>query len=204
MSEEGYITVTDIKHYAYCEVIVYIEHVLGIKEHTTDYMEFGKEIEKEKTLSFIAARLRASKVMRDPHISSKELELCGRPDYVIVSRSGDLIPVEIKWAEPGKHGRAKKDHVLQLAAYALLLEKTYPGKRYSVKIGYIYYLKPQGRLVRVNIDYSLKLEILRILKKIKEITEGRREPIPSLKKCPSCNFRTSCPYNNLKKTTPIR
>ncbi|MEM0086424.1 MAG: CRISPR-associated protein Cas4 [Zestosphaera sp.] len=194
MSEEGYITVTDIKHYAYCEVIIYVKHVLGIREHVTEYMEFGKEIEKDKNLGFITAKLKAIKTLKSPYMSSRELGLCGTPDYVIVSKSGDLIPIEIKWAEPSKQESAKKDHVLQLAAYALLLEKTYPDTRYSVKRGYIYYLRPQGKLVRVNIDYSLKLEVLRALKRIKEIVEGVREPRPSPSRCPSCNFRHSCPY----------
>ncbi|MEM0233539.1 MAG: CRISPR-associated protein Cas4 [Candidatus Nezhaarchaeales archaeon] len=202
MSEECHITVTDIKHYAYCEVIIYITHILGVREPATDYMEFGKEIEREKSLSFIVARLKVREVLRTPYMNSRELGLCGSPDYVVISGSGDLIPVEIKWAEPDKQGRAKKDHVLQLATYALLLEKTYVSRgRHSVKKGYIYYLKPQGKLVGVNIDYSLKLEVLKTLKRIREILEGRREPKPSLSKCASCNFLNSCPYSNLRDGT---
>ncbi len=204
MSEEGYITVTDIKHYAYCEVIIYIKYVLGVKEHITDYMEFGREVEKEKNLSFIAARLKASEVLRTPYMSSKELKLCGGPDYIIVSKYGDLVPVEIKWAEPSKHGVAKKDHVFQLAAYAVLIEKTYPGRGCSVKRGYIYYLRPQGKLVKVNIDYNLKLEVLKILKMIREIAEGIKEPKPSLSRCPSCNFLNLCPYGSLKYVRPTK
>lgn len=199
MQEEDCITVTDIKHFAYCEVIVYIERVLGIREHATDYMEYGKEMEREKSLGIIAAGLRASEVLREPYISSRELKLCGKPDYVIISRNGDLIPVEVKWAEPNERGKAKRDHALQLAAYAILLEKTYRGKRHSVKVGYVYYLKPQGKLVKVNIDYGLKLEVLRALRTIEDIIEGRREPRPSPRKCASCNFSNSCPYGSIKK-----
>lgn len=204
MTEEGYITVTDIKHHAYCEVIIYIKYVLGVREHTTDYMEFGKEIEKDKNLGFIMAKLKALRVLKNPYMSSRELFLCGAPDYVIISKSGDLIPVEIKWAEPSKHDSAKKDHVLQLAAYALLLEKTYPNTRYSVKRGYIYYLRPQGKLVKVNIDYSLKLEVLRVLKRIKEIVDGVREPRPSLGKCLSCNFQRSCPHYSRRSVESVK
>ncbi|MEM0023815.1 CRISPR-associated protein Cas4 [Thermofilum sp.] len=204
MAEEGYITVTDVKHYAYCEAIVYIERFLGLGEQATEYMEYGREIEKEKNLGFIAAKLKASFIIKKPLLCSRELKLCGSPDYVIISKHGELIPVEVKWAEPGRHGAAKRDHALQMAAYALLLERTYPGERYSVKTGYIYYLRPQGRLVRVNIDYSLKLEVLKALERIREIAEGRREPKPSLGKCSSCNFLRACPYSSLKEERPAK
>ena len=196
MTEEGCVTVTDVKHYAYCEAIIYVEHVLGLRERATEYMEYGKEIEREKCLGFIAAKLKASSVLRSPFLSSRELGLCGSPDYVVISKNGDLVPVEVKWAEPTESGAAKRDHALQLAAYALLLEKTYAGSRRSVKTGYIYYMRPQGRLVKVNIDYSLKLEVLRALERIREIAEGRREPRPSLGRCPSCNFLSFCPYGS--------
>ena len=194
MAEEGYVRVTDVKHYAYCEAIVYVEYVLGLRERATEYMEYGKEVEKERNLGFIAAKLKAVEILRRPFLRSDELRLCGSPDYVVISKHGDLIPVEVKWAEPGPRGAAKRDHALQMAAYALLLEKTYRGERCSVKTGYIYYLRPQGRLVKVNIDYSLKLEALKAIERIREIAERRREPKPSPSRCPSCNFARACPY----------
>ncbi len=192
--EEGFITVTDIKHYAYCEAIVYITHVLGIAEHATEYMEYGREIERDKSLGPIIAKFKVTEVLKKPQLISRELMLSGSPDYILRTKSGELIPVEIKWSEPGKHGRGKRDHVIQLAAYALLIEKSFENGRYSIKRGVLYYLRPEGRLVVVNIDYELKAEVLKALKVIKDVVDGRREPRISRNKCPSCNYRNYCPW----------
>jgi len=197
--EEGFITVTDIKHYAYCEAIIYITHVLGIAESTTEYMEYGSEVERDKSLGSIIAKFKVSEILKKPQLISREIMLCGSPDYIIRTNSGELIPVEIKWSEPSKHGRGKKDHVIQLAAYALLIEKCFRNRKYSVKKGVLYYLRPEGKLVVVNIDYELKAEVLKILRIIKEIINGKREPKTAKSKCPSCNYRNYCPW---KKESP--
>ena len=56
---------------------------------------------------------------------SNELGLTGKPDY-LVEQNGKLIPVEVK---TGRVPDAPYDsHIFQLAAYCLLVEKTY-GKR---------------------------------------------------------------------------
>ncbi len=192
--QEGYITATDIKHYAYCEVIVYITHILGVTEPVTEYMEYGSEVERDKSLGPIIARFKVKEVLKKPQLASKELMLCGSPDYILRTKSEELIPVEIKWSEPSRYGKGKKDHVIQLATYALLIEKTLKNRRYSIKRGILYYLRPEGKLIVVNIDYELKAEVLRILRNIREIIEGKRLPKPSRSKCSSCNYRNYCPW----------
>ncbi|PIU90802.1 MAG: CRISPR-associated protein Cas4, partial [Anaerolineae bacterium CG06_land_8_20_14_3_00_57_67] len=53
------------------------------------------------------------------------LELTGKPDY-LVEQNGKIIPVEVK---SGRTPEAPYDsHIFQLAAYCLLVEKTF-GKR---------------------------------------------------------------------------
>jgi CRISPR-associated exonuclease Cas4 len=54
---------------------------------------------------------------------SSSLQLVGRPDYLVEAADGDLIPVEVKSSNaPQKPHEA---HVLQLAAYCLLVEEVY-------------------------------------------------------------------------------
>ncbi len=54
---------------------------------------------------------------------SPSLQLAGRPDYLVEASDGDLIPVEVKSRNaPRKPHQA---HVLQLAAYCLLVEESY-------------------------------------------------------------------------------
>jgi len=62
----------------------------------------------------------------DSVLHAADLRLVGKPDYLVEEANGDIIPVEIK------SGNAPAEpwdgHVLQLAAYCLLVEENY-GKR---------------------------------------------------------------------------
>jgi CRISPR-associated exonuclease Cas4 len=192
MSELGYLTASDIKHYGYCEVIIYITHILGVQENPTEYMEYGKEIEKEKYITPAIAKYKPVKILKKPQLISKKYKLSGSPDYILVTKHGEYIPLEIKWAEPTKEGKAKNDHILQMVAYALLLEQS---TKKTIRRGAIFYLKPEGKLIEINISYDLKLQLIKILKRINEIIEGKREPKPiSREKCMSCNYKLYCPF----------
>jgi len=56
-------------------------------------------------------------------LAARDLRLAGRPDYLVEQADGTIIPVELK------NGRApaapREGHVLQLAAYCLLVEENY-------------------------------------------------------------------------------
>jgi CRISPR-associated exonuclease Cas4 len=54
---------------------------------------------------------------------SPDLQLVGRPDYLVEAADGGLIPVEVKSRNAPR--RPHDAHVLQLAAYCLLVEETY-------------------------------------------------------------------------------
>ena len=62
----------------------------------------------------------------DSPLYAADLRLVGKPDYLVEKANGDIIPVEVK------SGKAPAEpwegHVLQLAAYCLLVEEEY-GKR---------------------------------------------------------------------------
>src|SRR5688572_539279 len=53
---------------------------------------------------------------------SKRLLMAGKPDYLMKDRNGDLIPVEVKSSNAPRAGRPYESHLMQLAAYFLLLE----------------------------------------------------------------------------------
>ena len=54
---------------------------------------------------------------------SPSLGLVGRPDYLVEGQSGHLIPVEVK--SRNAPNKPHQGHVLQLAAYCLLVEEVY-------------------------------------------------------------------------------
>ncbi|RLE74989.1 MAG: CRISPR-associated protein Cas4 [Thermoprotei archaeon] len=184
-------TVTDVKHYAYCPTIIYIKYVLGVKETTTEYMKMGREIHYEKKILPIIAKYKPLTVEKTPYLACKKLSFSGIPDYLLVTSHGYGVIVEVKWAEPSRSG-IKKDHKLQLGAYALLAERS---KNIVVRKGVVYYLKPQPKLYEITITGKLLKEAEKIMKKIKEIVVKGAPPNPKIswRKCKGCNYTRYCP-----------
>ena len=116
---------------------------------------------------------------------NNELSLTGKPDY-LVEKDGKLIPVEVK---TGRVPDAPYDsHIFQLAAYCLLIEKTY-GKR--PPYGIIHYTNRD-----FAVDYTPELESA-LLDQLAEMRrdELRREVPRShddAARCRRCGFRKVC------------
>jgi CRISPR-associated exonuclease Cas4 len=116
---------------------------------------------------------------------NKELSLTGKPDY-LVEQKGQIIPVEVK------SGRAPESpydsHIYQLAAYCLLVEKTY-GKR--PPYGIIHY---PTRTFAVDYTSALESSLLDLLADLRrdenrtEVNCSHAEPA----RCRKCGFRSLC------------
>jgi CRISPR-associated exonuclease Cas4 len=113
------------------------------------------------------------------------LGLTGKPDY-LVEQNGRIIPVEVK---TGRTPEAPYDaHIFQLAAYCLLVEKTY-AKR-----------PPYGILHYPNrdfaVDYTPELEaaLLDLLAEMRR--DERRSEVDrshdDAQRCQGCGFRSVC------------
>jgi CRISPR-associated exonuclease Cas4 len=121
----------------------------------------------------------------DKPLYAPVLGLTGKPDY-LVEQNGKIIPVEVK------SGRAPlqpyDSHIYQVAAYCLLVEKTY-GKR--PPYGILHY--PERDFA---IDYTPELEnaLLDVLAEIRR--DERRDNVErsheSRARCRSCGFRSVC------------
>ena len=114
-----------------------------------------------------------------------ELGLTGKPDY-LVEQNGRLIPVEVK---SGRTPAAPYDsHIFQVAAYCLLVEKTY-GKRPSH--GLIHY--PNRDFA---VDYTPELEsaLLDLLAEIRTDVHHTEVPrsLDDPQRCLRCGFREMC------------
>jgi CRISPR-associated exonuclease Cas4 len=55
-------------------------------------------------------------------LHSEHLNICGKPDYLLKDRSGNLIPVEVKSGYAPGGDEPYDSHLMQLAAYFLLVE----------------------------------------------------------------------------------
>jgi len=116
---------------------------------------------------------------------SNRYRLTGRPDYLVRSREG-VIPVEVKsGAAPAQPYPA---HLLQLAAYCLLVEEQ-EGRSPPYAI-----LKYDDRAFEVDNTTALRRELLNTLDAMRRDLDARRvdrsheEP----GRCQNCGYRERC------------
>jgi CRISPR-associated exonuclease Cas4 len=116
---------------------------------------------------------------------SKRHRLIGRPDYLI-HREGRLIPVEVKSGRGPE--KPYKSHILQLAAYCLLVEEVY-GRR------------PPYGVIRYNdcvfeVDYTkqMEAELLAVVAQMRasilapNVRRSHNQPF----RCARCGYREMC------------
>lgn len=122
------------------------------------------------------------------NLVSEKYGINGKPDYIVVDKDGNYIPVEIKT------GRVPKgplfSHILQLASYCLLVEERYnKAPPYGI-------LEYEDR-VKHKIEYTENLKNL-VVEKVNEMRKAlvtknvhRNHNRPG--KCKSCSRRDACP-----------
>ncbi len=116
---------------------------------------------------------------------SRRYGLTGRPDYVVAD-GADLIPVEVKSARAP--ARPYASHVLQLAAYCLLVAET-SGRRPPYGI-----LRYADRTFQIPYTQELEEQLLEVLEAMREdLAAGdapRRHQDP--RRCAACGYREVC------------
>ncbi len=119
-------------------------------------------------------------------IFSSELGLVGRPDYLVREKDGSIVPVEVKsgYAPPEPYD----GHILQLAAYCLLVEEAY-GIRPSHGI-----LQYRDRAFAVDFSYELEGDLLDLLDLMREdtLTEEVFRDHDDPGRCHNCGFVSYC------------
>jgi len=116
----------------------------------------------------------------------RALGLTGRPDYLI-ERDDEIIPVEVKSSPAPRE--PYDSHVLQLAAYCLLVERQL-GKR--VPYGLLRY---NDRTIPIDFTPQLQETLLETLAEMRRLERGRGLPARSHQspaRCRRCGFREIC------------
>ena len=113
------------------------------------------------------------------------LELTGKPDY-LVQQNGKIIPVEVK---SGRAPEAPYDsHIYQLAAYCLLVEKTYHTRP---PYGIIHY---ENRDFAIDYTHELEEALIDLLVEMKR--DEHKKDVPrsheQAGRCAKCGFRKHC------------
>ena len=113
-------------------------------------------------------------------------QLVGKPDY-IVKQGKQTIPVEVKSANAPAAG-PRRSHVLQLAAYCLLIEETY---QHRPEFGIVKYA---DRTFEIDYTSALESTLLDVIDAMRDdLTSGRAarshtEPA----RCARCGYRQAC------------
>jgi len=116
-----------------------------------------------------------------------QLGLVGKPDYVMKTRQGSLIPVEVKTGHTPD--TPYDSHRLQLMAYGLLIQSNYAQ---SPDYGLLHY---PDKDFRVDFTPNLEAQLRETLEEIRLIET--RDEIParshnSSARCRSCGYRGIC------------
>jgi CRISPR-associated exonuclease Cas4 len=123
---------------------------------------------------------RLERPLYDPNIG-----LTGKPDYII-EQKGSLIPVEVKSSFAPEI--PYRSHVLQLAAYCILIERS---QKKRPPYGLIHY---SNRTFAVDFTPQLESDFLEL---VEEIHHSDRSSSParshqSKPRCEKCGYRSIC------------
>ncbi|HSN74263.1 MAG TPA: PD-(D/E)XK nuclease family protein [Anaerolineae bacterium] len=123
---------------------------------------------------------------------SQRYRLAGKPDYLVDSDDG-LVPVEVKHTAAPAGGQAYASHIMQLAAYCLLVEEAHGG---TPPYGLIRY---DDAIVQLDYTQALRDELLDLLDDLRasrgmaEVGRNHHEAA----RCRACGVRHACGANSL-------
>lgn len=182
--------VNDLKQFEYCRRIVFYNTVMPLDRKVTFKMQRGTEAEfrldaLEKRRSLRRYKLAEGERQFHVWLHSERLGLSGKMDLLIVSPQG-YFPVDFKYTR----GRPHRNHISQLAGYAVLVEDHFNT---HVDTGFIY-LAPLGELVAIKMTGELKQEVPQRLAEIRTMIreEILPAPTPVRARCDECEFRNYC------------
>jgi len=194
MDEADWIQVSDITQFFYCPRKVYFRRVLGINVASRAKMELGRqEHEKEHERAehrkdvYGIDRNDIERVSHDVMIESSKLGLYGRIDSVVFLKSGEVVPVEVKYT---RTPRVSRNWRKQIVAYALLLEDVHHT---HVRRG-IFYFQAQKRSTWVDITHEDKEALKGDIERIRQMMQSEKMPIAKKgKQCRYCEMERFCP-----------
>ena len=184
------LTATDLKQWAYCPRIPFYHHVLPVRPSPTYKMSRGKDVQAavealERRRGFRAYGMQQGERHFGLWLRSERLGLSGKLDLLIVTADA-CYPVDFK----DTAGGPRRNHRLQLAAYALLAEEAFDR---PAPDGFIF-LVPEKRVVALALTDADRDDVRRALADLRMMIEREALPAPtSLRaRCTACEFQNYC------------
>ena len=133
------------------------------------------------------ARVNAEGERQERALVSRKYGLTGRPDYLVRTREG-IVPVEAKSTRRPANGRPYDSHLMQLAAYCLLVEDALGAR---VPYGLVRYADGESR---VEYTPELRETLLEIISEIREARDAEEvhRSHDERQRCASCGYREAC------------
>lgn len=184
------VTATDLKQWAYCPRIPFYRYVLPVRPAPTYKMQRGKDIQAavealERRRGFRAYGMRDGERRFGLWLHSERLGISGKLDLLILTADA-CYPVDFKDTEGGP----RRNHRLQLAAYALLAEETFER---PAPDGFIY-LVPEKRVVGLELSEADREEVRVAIREMRRMIQREELPAPTTvrARCAACEFRNYC------------
>lgn len=181
---------SDIRQFVYCPRVIYFRYVMPLHFRQTYSMIKGTETEELQLLltkrrSFQRWGLAQAELVCHPYWKSESLRLAGIPDAVLLAKNR----VGVLEFKESPHGLTLGTE-LQLAVYTILAEELYPQRDVLA----LFHNPWTGRTTLVNVNESLKNQVLAIRNSLDELVLGERLPEPTRQKgkCVDCEYRRSC------------
>lgn len=181
---------TDLTQWAYCQRIPFYRYVLPVTVVSTYKMQRGKDVQAavetlERRRGFRAYGVADGERRFAVWLHSERLGLAGKLDLLILT-SDACYPVDFKDTEGG----VRRNHRVQLAAYALLAEDAF---RRPAPSGFIY-LVPQKAVVAVEVTAADRYDAQDGVEAMRRMVSREELPPPTTvrARCNACEFRNFC------------
>lgn len=187
------VNVSDLTQFYYCPRKVYFLRTMSVPVHAKRKMEVGKE-EHIKEMKRMLERKDVFGIPRDDvvevfmklFIEREDIGLQGLTDVILKLKSGDYIPVDIKYTD---FVAAQRHWKKQLFAYAMLIDGRFQTK---TERGVLYFPE-QNRQLFVDISEEDKQFILVDIERIRELIASERIPCKVEEtKCRYCEVARFC------------
>lgn len=179
-----------LRQYCFCPRIPWYQEVLGLRPIRPLWVQQGENFDTRQPRLFrqrtlLRFGLQTAHREFGVSVASEQLHMHGRVDCVLKTET-ELFPVEIKLA--GR--KPDRGHILQLAAYGMLLAATY---RKPVRRGFILMGK-RGKSWAIEINQQLRREVCRVRDSILLVLEEARMPdsSASIAQCGQCEYLNWC------------
>ncbi len=122
-------------------------------------------------------------------LRSQRYGITGKPDKIVQNREG-VIPYEYKTTDSQT---PREGHMLQMAAYFLILEENYPGLPVSYGV-----LKYRNSAFRIENSPQLREELFNVVDLMRMSGGMPDRNHESPRRCVYCSFREICPQKLIK------